>query len=145
MYLLTNATTCLCTLNPTFAQVIVHIPIVIVLNCFPKLATSISWAALNGTGGGQHRRGSQYVHFEYGSNHFIIASQQAQFFNGKEHRMEPQSDSSDNKVGFVHQHPVCRQLAPLYLQYPILNTEFPLLTQFHVTQFQTYAVFKKLT
>jgi hypothetical protein len=55
MYLLSNSTTCLCSLNCTFAQVIVHSSIVIVSSGFRKLATCITWTALNGTVGGQRR------------------------------------------------------------------------------------------
>jgi hypothetical protein len=37
MYLLSNSTTCLCTLNCAIAQVILHSSVVIVLNGFHKL------------------------------------------------------------------------------------------------------------
>jgi len=51
MYLISDLTTSLCTLNNTSAQVIVHSSI------FSSLSvTCISLLALNGTKGGQHRQ-----------------------------------------------------------------------------------------
>ena len=54
-YLLSNSTTSLYTLYSTFAQVTVHSSVFIVWSVLCKLATKISWVALNGTQGVQHR------------------------------------------------------------------------------------------
>jgi len=45
-YLLTASTTCLCTLNCTFAQVIVHISVFIMVTVFHKMAICITWEKL---------------------------------------------------------------------------------------------------
>ena len=55
-YLLMASTTCLCTLNCTFAQVIVHISVFIMVTVFHKMAICVTWAALNGAKGGQYGR-----------------------------------------------------------------------------------------
>jgi len=54
-YLFSNSNTCLYSLYCTFAHVTVHSSVFIVWSVFYKLATNISWAALNGTQGVQHR------------------------------------------------------------------------------------------
>jgi hypothetical protein len=60
-YMLSISTTCLYTLNCTFVQVTGQISIFIMSSGFRKLATSTSWAVMNGTRVGQHRRVSLYI------------------------------------------------------------------------------------
>ena len=55
VYLLSNSTACLCTLNCSFAQVLVHNSVFIVTGGFYKLASCMSWVASNGIKDDQHR------------------------------------------------------------------------------------------